>query len=501
MRKLVLGAACLAAVCALAMQFAALASAANEGEEREQALAVGIEGYVYGQPLLDAERVFKTSTSVTVPTQIGYAPVNQFSHFQHLTTTNETVVVAPNDDTLYAVAWAQLKPHAIVLHVPEASRFDVVELVSPWTENFANIGTEASGIYPPGNYLLVAPGVDEGISEAEGMTVIHSPYSRVWLIGRVVVQGPADTPNALAIEEQMKLVPLNRWAKEGLAYKPKPPRREVTEAKIAHVPGAGEKENHLKYWRALGKALERFPPPAADKPILEELAAFNIGPGKAPSAKNESTGALEGLREAVEAGPTQVLLDVKAAYEASAKLHRGWLLSGAGSYGTNYAFRAEVDRLGIGALSPNVSIYPLALVDDTGAKLNGTAKRYVVHFPAGDVPPPVKAFWSLTMYEADGFFVANPLERFAIGNRSPYKLDEDGSLNLYVQSGEPSNEAERENWLPAPAGEFHLIMRLYATEPADIDPIIEGAAGSWQPPLVEPCLETGFTAGGQECAN
>jgi hypothetical protein len=172
----------------------------------------------------------------------------------------------------------------------------------------------------------------------------------------------------------------------------------------------------------------------------------------------------------------------------------------AGKYATNYLLRAEVDRLGVGALSPNVSIYPVALSDDTGAKLNATSKRYLVHFPAGDFPFPVKAFWSLSMYEASGFFVPNPLERYALGNRSELHFNEDGSLDVYLQTGEPSSAQQKENWLPAPAGEFHVIMRLYATDPEDIEPILEGTA-SWQTPKIEPCLASGFTAGGQECAS
>jgi hypothetical protein len=491
---------CLALACALGALFAAAAMAETETQEEERGRELGIKAYIYGQPLLDTERIYKTSTSVTVATEDGYAPINQFSHFKHLTTNNESVVVAPNDDTLYAVAWLKLKAQPMVLHVPEANRFDVVEMVSPWTENFANVGTEASGIYAPGNYLVVAPGTDEGMEEVEGLKVIHSPYDRVWLIGRVVVEGPADTPNALAIEEQMEIVPFKKWAKEGLAYKPPKPKKNVTEPTIAHIPGTEEHESKLRYWSALGRALSEFPPPSADKPILEELAAVNIGPGKAPTKSDDGKGVLKGLEEAVKESPTLILLHIKEAYEAGFAKHNGWLVVDAGKYATNYLLRAEVDRLGVGALSPNVSIYPLALTDDTAAKLNATSKRYLVHFPAGDFPFPVKAFWSLSMYEASGFFVTNPLERYALGNRSELHFNEDGSLNLYLQTGEPSSAQQKENWLPAPAGEFHVIMRLYATDPEDIEPILEGTA-SWQTPKIEPCLLSGFTAGGQECAS
>jgi len=494
---------CLAVVCAVCALLAA-GAAASESYEQEynRGLQLGVRGYIYGEPLLDTERIFKTSTSVTVATEEGYAPVNQLSHFPHLVTTKESIVVAPNDDTLYAIGWLDLRHGPVVMRVPSANRFDVIELVSPWTENFANIGTEASGIYEPGNYLIVPPGADEGLQEAFGLKVIHSPYDRVWAIGRVVVEGPGDTPNALAIEEQMKVVPLEDWLKQGFNYQPPTPRRVVTEPTEAHVPGTLLHESPLRYWKALAHALKQFPPPAADKPILEELAAVHIGPGKIPTRANDGKAVLEGLSNSVSYAAEEVLLDIKESYERGFAAHDGWLVSGsAGHYGTNYVIRAEVDRLGVGALSPNVSIYPLALTDDTEAKLTGFNKRYVVRFPASDFPIPVKAFWSMTMYEASGFLVANPLERYALGNRSTLHFNPDGSLDVYVQSAEPTNEEQLENWLPAPAGEFHMVMRLYATEPQDIGPITSGAPGSWQPPKIEPCLETGFTAGGQECAD
>ena len=124
---------------------------------------------------------------------------------------------------------------------------------------------------------------------------------------------------------------------------------------------------------------------------------------------------------------------------------------GAGKYGTNYVFRAEVDRLGVGALSPNVSIYPLALTDDAMGKLNGASRRYVVHFPASDFPFPVKAFWSLTMYEASGFFVSNPLERYAIGNRSHGALQRRRlPERLSADAGSPPANSRRRTGCPLP---------------------------------------------------
>ena len=148
-------AAAFALACALSAIVAASASAEEYNKEYEHALSVGTQAYVYGEPLLDMQRVFQSSTSVTVPDHVGDAPVNQFSHFTELANTKEGVVVAPNADTLYSIAWLQLKPQPIVVHVPSSGgRFNVVPLMTPYTENFANIGEGASGMLAPGNYVI-----------------------------------------------------------------------------------------------------------------------------------------------------------------------------------------------------------------------------------------------------------------------------------------------------------------------------------------------------------
>ncbi len=180
--------------------------------------------------------------------------------------------------------------------------------------------------------------------------------------------------------------------------------------------------------------------------------------------------------------------------------HNGWAIVPVGNYGTNYTLRAVIDQDGLAGLPPNISIYPFATTERHGVALNGAATRYVAHFPASDFPVPVQSFWSVTMYSTSGFFVPNVLERFTLGNRSNLQYEE-GALNLYIQSEEPAGEAEQDNWLPAPAGPFQLIMRLYGTDEASIDPILEGAPGSWTPPTILPCLENGKTAAGWNCAS
>jgi hypothetical protein len=493
-----------AIVCALS-GLSASAAFAEESEqfkkERLAALSLGIQAYIYGQPLLDTQRIYQTITSVTKPDTQGDAPVNQFSHLQTLSTTKEGCVVAPNADTLYSIAELKLKPHPIMIHVPttEPERLNVVEMLSPYTENFATIGQETSGLLAPGNYLVAGPGRYSESAEVDGLKVIHSPYNQVWLIARTVVKSPADVPTARAIQAEEKLVPLNHWLTEGLAYEP-PTSEEKTTTTCAHVPGTQAGEKPTSYWKALGKDLKQFPSPGADQPELEALAPDHIGPGMHPTKANVSAGTLQGLNEAVIQGPNQVLLDVKEAITAGFAAHNGWLVSGLGNYGTNYVQRVETDRLGVGAPTPNLSIYPLALTDRNGVKLNGAATRYVAHFPASDFPIPVQAFWSLTMYESSGFFVTNTLERFTLGDRSNLRYNEDGSLDIYLQTAEPTTEAQQDNWLPAPAGGFQMIMRLYGVHPELIPGILEGGPTHWQPPTILPCLESGFTAAGTASA-
>lgn len=501
LRGLRSAAATAVAATALLLALAAPAARADGAYEAERraALSLGLEAYEYGQPLLDSERIYDAITSVTVAGSEGEAPVNQFSHFQTLATEQEGCVVAPNADTLYSIAELKLNHQPIVMHVPSTDRFSVAELLSPYTENFALIGQYGAGFLPPGDYVIAGPGELSGREEVDGLKVLRSPYDRVWVIGRTLVESPADLPAARANEEARKLVPLNRWKRDGLSYEPPPARREVTAPRCGTIPGTAPGRSHLAYWRALGKALERFPPPEADAPILARLAAVHIGPGTAPSAADDSPGTLAGLEEAVEQGPGRVLADARELLQGGFAAHNGWLVGATGSYGTNYRLRAVVDRLGVGAPTPNQAIYPLALTDREGNALDGASTRYLVHFPAADFPMPVMGFWSLTMYDAEGLFVANPLDRFTVGDRSDLQFNLDGSLDVYVQSAEPSNELQRDNWLPAPAGAFHLILRLYGPDEAAIPQILSGE-GPWQPPTILPCLQDGSTATGWSCA-
>jgi hypothetical protein len=145
-----------------------------------------------------------------------------------------------------------------------------------------------------------------------------------------------------------------------------------------------------------------------------------------------------------------------------------------GVYGNYYLKRALVTQFGLGANLPEDAIYPLNLSDESGKPLDG-ANKYTIHFDKATIPP-ANAFWSITLYDEEGFQVANSLNRFAVSNWMPFQYSPDGSLDLYFQNESPGAEKEA-NWLPAPKGSFNLCMRLYA-------PKSEALTGKWNPPPV-----------------
>jgi hypothetical protein len=502
--------------------FASVASASYESEY-ENGVALGTQAYVYGYPLVDTNRVFETNTSANVCDERGDGPVNRFCAGPKLAEVKDHTVVSPNHDTLYDNAWVQPTAYEpLAMRIPNTgTRFEVAESLSPWTENFSLIGVNGSGFSEPGNYVIVPPGYgsEHGLeaiwhpviylmTHFEGFKLLELPYSRAWIIDRVEVYNEADTANVNAIQKETRLEPLIANLVYGWNYTPPPPHTPVTTPTKATIPGTQSGEDPLAFFDALDRQMQAFPPQAADKPLLEQLASVGIAPSAARLASNPalSTATLEGLRHAVQvSGPTQVGADEQTLFKEGFGPHNGWLVEPTGNYGTNYALRAVVDKIGLGAPKPNQAIYPAALTDRTGAALTGT-KRYVIHFNApgslfSQLPIPFgpHAFWSMTLYNNHQFFVPNPINRYVLNDRSALHYEADGSLNIYLQPSEPKNAEQAENWLPLPpAGEeenpgqlFSLITRIYGPPADDIEGILNSSI--WKPPTVLPCATSGST--------
>ncbi len=480
---------------------AATTASADATSDYNTGYTLGHEAYEYGLPLLDTARVFQTTTSVNVSDRSGDGPVNRFNSFPKLVnpSPSQKTVVAPNEDTLYSIAWLDLSHQPQVIHVPAIKhRFYVIPLYTPYTENFYNITSDTTGpkgggdygVTRGGNYAVVPPGF-HGMLPG-GVKRIRSPYTRVWIIGRTLIRGKSDTKAVNNIQAGYTITPLSKF---GTNYKPKPPKHPKRKLTFATIPGTQPGQDPLAFYAALGRELTRFAPPSADRPLLRQLKAIGVGPGLNPANDSSlSADTLRGMRDAVAKGPANLKTEVTQLYVQRAQKHNGYLILGTGTYGTDYQLRAIVDNIGLGALRADVAIYPLAQTDMKFGTLTGT-KSYVLHIPAGALPP-VKGFWSLTMYDSDGFFVPNPLGRYVINDRSNLHHNLDGSIDLYVQQAKPSNPAHVQNWLPAPSGSFRLIWRLYDTGSAERG-ILDGSG--WQPPKIQPCT-AGVGPLGTACA-
>jgi hypothetical protein len=226
------------------------------------------------------------------------------------------------------------------------------------------------------------------------------------------------------------------------------------------------------YFAYAAELLKLQPPHLTDEPIIAQMKRIGIEPGKSLDISKLDPA----VRKALEDAPTaaQILMEWKVPTIARVANYWSMNTDTMGVYGNYYLKRAIVAQLGLGANLPEDAIYPLNLADETGKPLDG-ASKYTIHFDKGATPP-VNAFWSLTLYDGDGFQVANSLNRFAVSSWMPFKYNPDGSLDLYFQNESPGANKEA-NWLPAPKGSFNLTMRLYG-------PKSEALTGKWNPPPV-----------------
>ena len=230
------------------------------------------------------------------------------------------------------------------------------------------------------------------------------------------------------------------------------------------------------YFKSLAKLMKTNPPTAQDEPMVKQLARIGLVPGQ--DFDPSKLGFLD--REVIKIVPKLALLEMGLHLKRQ-KTNNGWLYftKGVGNFGTNYLLRGMANLLGPGWNRPQDAVYPLSQKDANGDEYNGAEHKYVMQFEKGRMPPAV-AFWSLTMYDTDFFFVPNPIYRYDLGQRNRLVINPDGSVDLYLQAESPGKDKEA-NWLPAPKGKFVLVMRIYApreTPPSILD-------GTWTPPPVK----------------
>ena len=381
-------------------------------------------------------------------------------------------VVRPNADTLYSSAWIDLSKEPQILKVPDTQdRYYLMQFMDAWTETFAIPGKRTTGT-KEGYFAIVGPKF-KGKLPANAQRY-DSATNMVWLIGRTQTNNASDYANVHAIQKGYQLMPLSLYP-DGPRPQVPAPRPPVTQVRQTNTPPVEVQNLSTKeFFDMFTRLLVQNPPHKEDGPMMEQMAGLGIIAGKPVKLDELGSEGAKAFEEGVAAARARL---VAALSRNGVAKRNGWSGFGAkiGRYGTDYATRAIVARVGLGANPPEDAVYLNCNVDSKGTAVDG-ANRYRIHFEKGKLPP-VKAFWSLTAYNPDGYFVANPINRFAIGNRDPLKVNADGSIDIFVQKSSPGPGKES-NWLPVPAGDFNLSLRLYW-------PGAEILGGKWLPPALE----------------
>ena len=399
------------------------------------------------------------------------APMGHLIRVREYPTATFRDVTAPNADTLYTTAWIDVGKEPWVLSLPDAhDRYYLFPMLDGWTDVFQVPGKRTTGTGPQ-TYVITGPGWKGTLPE--GMKEYKSPTSMVWLLGRIYCTGtPEDYAAVHKMQDAVSIVPLSTY---GQPYTPPPGKVDPSIDMKTPVRDQVNALSSADYFSLLATLMKDNPAAEADAPMLEKMARLGIVPGQP-----FDLGKLDpAVQQALQDVPRIAFVKIMAHFKSAGKVENAWIFTTkTGLYGTDYLQRALITAIGLGANRPQDAVYPTSEEDAEGKAYDGTNK-YVMHFDKGEMPP-VDGFWSLTMYNAEYFFVANPLNRYTLSARNDLKKNMDGSVDLYLQNENPGPE-KQSNWLPAPAGKFIPMLRLYwpkETPPSIID-------GTWKIPAVQ----------------
>jgi hypothetical protein len=438
----------------------------------EEAKSAAIDAYVYAYPLVTMEFTRRISTNVGGP-EAAKAPMGQWAKLRSYPAVDNHTVTAPNADTYYTIIWLDVSKEPWIVSSPDMhGRFFLLPMLDGWTTVFADPGSRTTGTGAQ-TFAVTGPGwtgtLPKGVKEYKSAT------GMVWLLGRIYCTGTTEDSRAVhALQDQMRAAPLSAYGK---SYTP--PASSV-DTSINMTTSVRDQVNAMDadaFFKLFAQLLKTNPPVPADSAMVAKLAKLGIVPGQDFDVAKLDSSTRTGMMEAPKAAQDKITAYLKESLiTGDTKMHNGWFISTkTGVYGTDYRMRALATVIGLGANRPEDATYPTSQGPDLLKKYSG-ANKYVIHFDKGQMPP-VKGFWSITMYDSSYFFVPNPIKRYTVSSRNKFATNADGSVDLYVQSASPGKTKES-NWLPAPKGQFILMMRLYwpnTTPPSILD-------GSWKPP-------------------
>ncbi len=425
--------------------------------------AIAKEAYIYGYPMVEN---YKTMYEYAIDKDSpNYkAPFNHIYNTARVYTPNDTTVVSPNSDTPYSFVWADLRAEPLVLGVPEIEkdRYYSLQMIDLYTYNFAYVGTATTG-NGAGKYLLAGPNwkgeAPEGIEK-----VIQSDTDFVFVVYRTQLFNPEDLDNVKKIQERYTVEPMSKFLGEEA-----PPAA----LKLDFPAYSPEKVKTFEFFDYINFLLQFAPTVPGDKEVRQKFAEIGILPGE----KFNTDDMPSEMKKAIESGMAEGL---KTINDAAATIKSAANLFGTREFmKNNYLNRAVGAKLGIYGNSKSEAFYFIIPTDAEGNKLNATNNNYTLTFDK-DKLPPVKAFWSVTIYEGKTqLLIENPINRYLINSPMlpDLKRNEDGSLTIYIQKDSPGKDKES-NWLPAPDGTLYMALRCYWPKEAVLD-------GEWKLPPVE----------------
>ncbi|MFC7259817.1 DUF1254 domain-containing protein [Streptomyces lutosisoli] len=434
--------------------------------QAEYAYSAGVQAFIYGFPYIyNAQLRHDWVSDQRDVSVVPYAAVNHFWHASRLMDASYRDGGCPNNDTLYSLGWLDLTEEPLILTHPDmGERYFTFELMDFTSDTYDYVGQRTTGS-KAGSFAITGPGW-QGELPSGVKAVAPSPTPWILLLGRTLVDGPADLPNARALQKEYRLTPLTLWGTHGAEA---PDRRDV------YAP-ADTSKDPLAPWKTLNAMLAENPPPPHHSLVLDQFARIGIGPGLDVEAQPDQV--KQGLIRAAAIG--MALLRAQFASGDWTTRVNGWRYPPPeeGRFGDDFLQRAADQSLaGITANFPEEAVYLLNFEDSDGNEF-APEGRYELRFEAGDVPP-VDAFWSLAAYTADDLnLIANPAGRSSIGDRTAgLQRDPGGGLTIHLQPDSPGKDKEP-NWLPTSGSDrWFLILRLYRPHPSVI-------TASWRCPGV-----------------
>lgn len=439
------------------------ASAAEPAQDEDLAYAIGVQTYISHFPLMD---LYRTLWETSFDPERGHdRTLNEFFVFERLITSEDDWVISPNNDTIYLRGFFDLRAEPMILVIPPmGDRQYWVPISDMWHDFDANLSWDTVGSQG-GAFALVAPGWQGVLPKGVRRIDMGTPIG--WLLPRIAVNGETDLPAAVELQRGFKLVPLSQWgAAEVTRPMPAPTdfpsftRNEMTDGRA--------------YFTTLNEVLRLSPRLGnpMDAAMAGWLREINMDTGTGFDWDALSPAAQAGLaRAAVDANRI-----ISERMPRVVPIVNNWQIVRLDRRMSGEPMvAASGAMLGLLWNPAEISTYDVAFLDGNGTQLDGR-NRYVIRF---DPPPPVDAFWSVTMYSAaNQLFVPNPIDRYSIGDRTPGLVyGGDGSVEIFLQAEEPTDPVERANWLPAPKGPFYLLTRHYSPRA----PIL---TEDWLPPAI-----------------